>query len=89
MGNNEFFHFAADFFHIDAQIVEGGDGNPRAFFDESEENVLGADVVMVKTFGFLLREGDNFPGAICEFIEHVFPWQAAAWLRQTFLGYSQ
>jgi len=45
-----------DFTELDAQVVEDLGGYAIALADKSQEKVLGADVVVVETLRFLLRE---------------------------------
>ena len=43
----------------------------------SPKNVLGADVIVMEAFGFFLRKGNDFTGAIGEFIKHINPLRRA------------
>ena len=51
--------------------------------DESEQNVLGADVGMVKEAGLLLREDNNPPGSVSEAFEHDPPFRSVSFLHPT------
>src|SRR5207253_2756959 len=48
---------------------------------QAEQNVLGADVVVLERPRLLLRKNDHLPGPFCESLEHVciLPAGAALW----------
>ena len=49
----------ADLVELDAEVGEDLGGDAFAFADEAEEEVLGADVVVVEALGFFLGEGQD------------------------------
>ena len=52
-----------------AHVVEHPRGDAIPFPDEPQEQVLGADVVMVEPLRFFLGELQDLPCPFCEFIE--------------------
>src|SRR5690349_2326868 len=54
----------------DPEGFQGLCGHTLALVDEAEEDVLGADVVVVEHPGFFLRQDDNPPRSVCEPLEH-------------------
>ncbi len=66
----------------DPEGLEGLGGHSLALVDEAEEDVLGADVVVVEHPGFFLRQNDNPPRSVGEPLEHLYssptaPYRAA------------
>ena len=71
---------ADDARHLGPHLLDGdveGLEHPRgqAFLlaEEAEQDVLGADVVVLQGTGFVLREDDDLPGTLCEPLEHSEP----------------
>ncbi len=63
----------ADGFQVDAHALERSGGDALALVDQPEEDVLGADVVVVQEPGFLLGEHHHPPGPVGEPLEHSLP----------------
>src|SRR6185503_12699475 len=60
-------------FEIDVEIGQDGGGNPLALANQAEQDVLGADVLVVQTRCFLPRHLQDFPHAISEVVAvHLF-----------------
>ena len=57
----------------DPELLEGLGGHPFALVDESEQDVLGADVVVVQQARFFLRQHHNPSGSVCESFEQGGP----------------
>ena len=57
----------------DAELGQGQVGDPFALVDQPEQDVLGADVVVVEEPGLLLGEHDHPPGPVRETLEHRHP----------------
>ena len=66
---DDLFDLAADCFERDAERLECLRGNALALVDEAEEDVLGADVVVVQETCFLLSQDDHSTGPVCEALE--------------------
>ena len=62
---------AADFVELDAEIAEHLGGNAFALANEAEQQVLGADVVVVEALRLLLRKLQDFARPLGEFIEAI------------------
>ena len=60
----------ADRLETDAQRLEGLGRDAFALVDQSEQDVLGADVVVVEQPRFLLREDNDSAGPVGEALEH-------------------
>ena len=73
----------ADVLDGDVQLVEDAGSEPLLLPEEAQEDVLGADVVVLEGAGFVLREHDDLPRAFSEPLEHasaLLTW--ARWQRQ-------
>ena len=53
------FHRHADGFEVETHFLEHVDGHALSEFDEAEQKVFGADDIVVKTVGFLPRQGQH------------------------------
>jgi hypothetical protein len=62
-GTDLFFHFDADGFEIEPELLQHVDGDPLPELDQPEEQVFGAHVIMVEAVGFLAREREDLLGA--------------------------
>src|SRR6478736_5400330 len=60
-----------DRFERDVERFEGLRGDAFAFVDQTQEDVLGPDVVVVEQASFLLREDNHPSGPVGEPFEHV------------------
>ncbi len=58
-------------FEADAQALQSLGGHPLALVDEAQEDVLGADVVVVEHPGLFLSQDDNPPRAVRKPLEHL------------------
>ena len=56
--------------HGDVQTLEDAGGEALLLTEEAEQDVLGADVVVLEGSGFLLGEDDHLARALCESLEH-------------------
>ena len=56
--------------HGDVQALEDAGGEALLLTEEAEQDVLGADVVVLEGSGFLLREDDHLTCSLCESLEH-------------------
>ena len=57
--------------HSDVEGLEHASGKPLLLAQQAEQDVLGADVVVLERSRFLLRENDDLAGPFCESLEHV------------------
>src|SRR5690348_13770728 len=71
----------ADALQGDPEGFQGLRGHTLALVDEAEEDVLGADVVVVEHPGFFLRQDDNPPRSVGEPLEHSISSPTAHELR--------
>ena len=60
----------ADALQRDPEGLQGLGGHALALVDEAEEDVLGADVVVVEHPGLFLGQDDNTPRSVGEPLEH-------------------
>ncbi len=70
---NEFFHFAAHSFKVVIEVAQHIDSDPLAQFEESEEDVLPCQIVVIEALSFFFSQLDDLLGAIGEFVEHRAP----------------
>ena len=68
---DDLFDLLADGLQRDVQGFECLRSDALALVDQAEEDVLGADVVVVEHPRFFLRENHDAPGAIRESLEHL------------------
>src|SRR5690606_29860732 len=62
----------------DAQRLEGLGGYAFTLVDQAQEDVLGADVVVVEHPGLFLGQDDHPPSAVGEPLEHLYSLTALA-----------
>ena len=55
----------------DAQTHEDLGGDPSLFPDERQQQVLGADVVVIKPLCFILSQGQDLARPVAELVEPV------------------
>jgi hypothetical protein len=70
-GSDDADDLGADALHGDVERLEHAGG--KAFFltEKSEQDVLGADVVVLEGPGLLLGKDDDLAGPLCESFEHL------------------
>ena len=61
----------ADLRQLDIHVLEHARGDALTLADEAEEQVLGADVVVVEALRLILREGKDLARPIGELVESV------------------
>jgi len=54
----------------DPEALQGPEGHAAGLAEQPEQQVLGADVVVLQPPGFLLRKHDDMPGAVSESLKH-------------------
>ena len=67
----------ADALDGDVERLEHARGEALLLAQQPEQDVLGADVVVLQGPGFLLREDDHLPGPFCESLEQLFSVSAS------------
>ena len=67
---NDLDYLGADRIKADSERLQPFGGNPFAFVNQPEENVLGADVVVVQEARFFLGKNHNSSCSICEPLKH-------------------
>ena len=65
-------HLLAHGIKVDAQRLKSLSCNALALVNQTKQDVLGADVVVVQKFCFFLRQNDNSASLIGEFLEHLY-----------------
>ena len=60
----------ADALHRDVERLEHARGEALLLAEQAEQDVLGADVVVLEDAGFLLGEDDHLSGPFCEALKH-------------------
>ena len=68
---DELLHLAANGLERDPERLEGLGGHALALVDEAEEDVLGADVVVVEQARLFLGEYHDPPGPVGEPLEQA------------------
>src|SRR5881398_829499 len=54
----------------DVEGLEDARGQPLLLAEQTEQDVLGADVIVLERAGFLLGQDDHLAGPLCESLEH-------------------
>ena len=67
------------------EALEGREREPAGLGQEPEQDVLGADVVVLQSPGFLLGKHDDVPGLVSESLKHVTTVQHAVYPVNTML----
>ena len=78
---HELLDLEANLAQVDVQVLEDVGADARAFLDQTQQDVLGADVLVIEALGLLVGQGHDFPSAIGETFEHHDPpesWATAA-----------
>ena len=63
----------AHVFHRDVEGVEHARGEPLLLAQQAEQDVLGADVVVLEGTRLVLRKDDDLTCTLCKSLEHVWP----------------
>jgi hypothetical protein len=70
---NHLLDLLAGVFEVHALSGERFGGDAFAFAYQAEQQVLGADVVVLKRSGLFLRQNDHTPGTVGKPFEHACP----------------
>ena len=77
-GLDDLLDFHANFTQVDVQVLQDVGRHARTFFHQPEQDVFGADVLMVEALRLLIGELHHFAGTIGKAFVHVgFPLAAA------------
>ena len=68
-GADDADHLGADALDRDVQRLEHASGEALLLAQQAEQDVLGADVVVLQGAGLFLGEDDHLPGPFCESLE--------------------
>ena len=68
---DDFCDLAADSIEVDIKALEASGGHAFAFMNESKQDVLGTDVVVVEMASFFLGQHDHTTSSIGEAFEHT------------------
>ena len=68
---DQFFDFQADLAQVDVQVLQNVGADAAAFLDQTQQDVLGADVFVIEALGFLVGQGHDFAGAVGKSFKHV------------------
>ncbi len=71
-GADLFLDLHADSFEVEAKFLKDIDGDALAEFDQAEEEVLGADEVMVEAIGFFPGEREHLLSARRKIVHWLF-----------------
>src|SRR3954449_9543520 len=69
--SDDFLHLLADTLQRDAEGLECLGSDALTLVDQAQEDVLGADVVVVEHPGLFLGQDDHPAGSVCEPFEHL------------------
>ena len=75
---DELLDLEADLAQVDVQVLQHVGADAAAFLDQAEQDVLGADVLVVEALGLLVGQGHHLAGAVREAFEHVHLLSAGA-----------
>jgi len=64
------FHLHADLVDVDAHLPEDGDGNSIFFPERPKENMLGAEIIVLKPLRFFAGINDYFSSSFRKLFEH-------------------
>src|SRR5262249_756153 len=70
-GTNDADDLGADALDGDVERLEDSGCEALFLTQQAEQDVLGADVVVLESAGLLLSEDDHLPGSLCESLAHV------------------
>ena len=71
---NNFFNLSAYCFERNTQSFQSLRSHSFTFVNESEQDVLCADIAVIQQSGFFLGQHNNTTGPICEAFKHALPF---------------
>jgi hypothetical protein len=69
-GLDDLLDLGADLVQVDRHVLEHVGRDAGALLDEAEQDVLGAEVLVVEPLGLLAGQVHHLLGAVCEAVEH-------------------
>ena len=68
---DQLLDFQANLAEIDVQVLQHVGGDAAAFFDQSQQDVLGADILVVESLRLLVRQLHHLSGSIGKSFVHL------------------
>ncbi len=65
------FNGIANLVQFDAEVAQYFGGDSFSFTYKTEQEMFGADVIMLEALGFFLSETQDLPGPLCELVKPV------------------
>jgi hypothetical protein len=65
-----FFDLHAHGLKIETHLLKNIHGNTLAKFNQTQEQMLGADIIVIEAVGFFAGKGENLLGAWSEVVHH-------------------
>jgi hypothetical protein len=65
-----FFDLHADRFHVQAHLLQDVNGHPLAELDQAEQQVLGAQIIVIETVSFLAGQGQDLLSTGSKVVHH-------------------
>ncbi len=69
-GLDDLLDLQADLAQVDVEVFEDVGGDARAFLDQAQEDVLGADVLVVEALGLLVGQLHHLASPVCKSFIH-------------------
>src|ERR1043166_1069380 len=70
---NQLFNFSSHLSKIDIEILQDIRPDSASFLDQTKEDVLSTDVLVIEPLSLLVGQSHDLPGAIRESFEHGEP----------------
>ncbi len=68
---DQFFNFQPNLAQIHVKVLQDVSADSAPLLNEAEQNMFGANVLMIKALGFLIRQGHYFSGPVRKSFKHV------------------
>ena len=68
---DDLLDFEPDLAEVDVEVLEDVGGDPRAFLHQPEQDVFGADVLVVEALRLLVGQLHHLAGPVCESFIHL------------------
>ncbi len=72
-GLHDLLDFEADLAEVDVEVLQDAGGDPPSLPDETQQDVLGADVFMIEALSPWFGQLHDLPGSVCESFVHGLP----------------
>ena len=70
---DDLFDFEADLAEVDVEVLQDVGGDARAFLDQAQQDVLGADVFVVEALGLLVGQLHDLAGPVGKALNPITP----------------